>query len=159
MNIKLIVLVLAAGLAGCGVEDEYEPIVEWSGNITEQSERFILSYTWGGSTGVPWPKGSQLPKIEQWWIDVQECAGVIIDISSSPLIIEYTTPEQLPEGFGGWIIFDDSYARVDISDLTGPGTHTRHEMLHKLDYMVTPTGEFDAGHSSVFFEQCRRIVF
>lgn len=138
-------------LAGCG--GEYEPMVTWSGNITEQSERFILSYDQALYTE------SQLPIAEQWWVDVQTCTGISLDLSQYRLIIEYTPIEQLPLGDGGRIELEDGYARVYENDLNSSielspayyGLITRHEMIHYMLYIIGTPFEENDNHKSWMF--------
>lgn len=140
MRLILIIFLLSA----CG--EQYEPTVEWSGNITERSERFILSYD-----DAVYPV-TQIHKIETWWLEVQECAGVSIDTSSSPLTIEYSL--DIPRDILGVHIAGDRYVRVYLYDLSF-GYTTKHEMLHDLLYLIdgTVTDE-NHSHSHELFKIC-----
>jgi hypothetical protein len=140
-------------LVGCG--SEYEPAVEWSGNITEQNESFILSY----NTEL-FPE-SQLPKVEQWWIDIQTCAGVGIDISDIPLTIEYVTRSDLRYGLGGRIELFDAYTRIIQYDLNVGmnGAYTKHEMLHYLIYITKGNHKQNLDHSHIYFTLCDDVVY
>jgi len=158
MNIKLIVLVLAVGLAGCGVEDQYEPLVEWSGSITEQSDRFILRYD-----TEQFPE-SQMAKVEGWWVEIQTCAGVSLDISNRPLTIEYLPREEMPKGIDGRIWTTEGYSIVvdkDINPEYGDDSYyyykgwvTRHELLHYLTVLVEGPSKADTEHTHIFWKQC-----
>lgn len=132
-------------LVGCG--SEYEPEVTWSGNITEQNEKFILSY----DTEL-FPE-SQLPKVEQWWIDVQTCAGIGALIEQ-PLIIEYVPDDGLNNGSNARIVYASLYIRVEVRKTTNVERQTKHEMIH---YLLDVNGENrknNNSHESPWFSQC-----
>ena len=134
---------------GCGDSEKDGPSIKWSGNITEQSECFILSYDQVNIVGP------LLPTIEQWWVDVQTCVGASIDLTGRPLIIEYTPPEGLPEANSGWIDWHKHYTRIAFK----PSFRTvepvvKEEMIH---YLLFLTGEDDtdnAEHASIWFDDC-----
>ncbi len=142
---RLLTILIILIITGCG--SEYEPLVEWSGNEVERSERFILNYDTD-----KFPE-SQLPKVEQWWIDVQECVGVSVEIEE-PLIIEYTENSELPvDGFGR-AEYKSRYSRINLFDITHlGGITTKHELIHHIIFMiegVTP----DNNHDHLFFQMC-----
>ena len=105
--LKLALTGLVAASSGCGESHNIEnstDFVKWSGNITEQSPHFILSYD---SKKYPDP---QIERVEQWWVGIQTCTGVSIDITDKPLIIEYVTTDKLPpsdSGLGYYLGFID----------------------------------------------------
>ena len=138
-------------LAGCGTPANNEAIV-WSGNITEQSERFIISYD---HTKYP----SQIERIENWWVDVQECAGVSVAISGIPLRIDYIDALEVRPGSIGLISPRQNVVMVILSDLgRGNGRVTKHEMLHNLIYRVEGESQFILSHDHQFFTSCRDII-
>ncbi len=145
---RLLTILIILIITGCG--SEYEPLVEWSGDEVERSERFILNYDTD-----KFPE-SQLPKVEQWWIDVQECVGVSIDISDRPLIIEYAKREMIPTGTNGVIDFNTKYSRIVKSDLIlRKGKTTKHEMIHYLTFLIDGRAtDENINHDHLFFQMC-----
>jgi hypothetical protein len=130
-------------LTACG--SEYEPAVEWSGNITEQNEKFILSYDEAIFTE------SQLSKVEQWWVEVQTCTGVSVEIHK-PITIEYV--DSVGSGMSGRIEYNDNYISVWQYDLMEnqslKGQITKHELIHYLIYSISG----NHSHNHIFFSLC-----
>ena len=146
MKKMISIWMIAIVLTGCGVDD-YQPLVTWSGNITEQNERFILSYD---DDRYP---ASRLDDHEQWWLSVQECAGISIDISGQPMIVEYTPADQLPNGFADWIEWYDQYTRVS-EQWIDDGKWTRHAMVHYLLFLIGTADNENSDHESIWFDSC-----
>ena len=140
---RIILIIMALIATGCGKDSI--PAIEWSGEVTEQSERFILTHDMGRT---------RLPQVELAWIRVQTCTGISIDISDRPLTIEYTNPEDIPDDLYGKIVYSDSYTRIRKSDFSRNAKTTRHEMLHYIIYLVEGTTKQSA-HDHIFWEQCR----
>lgn len=157
--IKAIVIsVLTSGLLACGedVEVVEKPLVTWGGKITEQSDRFILSYD-----EKMFPE-KQIDRVEQWWIEVQACAGVSIDISHDGLIIEYRPRSEMPIGpkgkYDGKIEIYDQFMAVIEADLrldrVVHGQVTKHEMVHYIVYLTGGQMRDNEDHVSPWFGDC-----
>ena len=147
-----IILILMVFTIGCGNQNKDD--LQWSGKISEQSERFIISYNESKYS-------DQLERIEGWWVDVQECTGVSFDISDRPLIIEYIDAPEIKLGFIGWITPAKNITHVIQIDLSGvnAGQTTRHEMLHYLLYIMGVSNHINLyTHSHPFFNTCGWIV-
>ena len=112
-----------------------------------------------GSSDLSLYTESQLPIAEQWWVDVQTCTGISLDLSQYRLIIEYTPIEQLPLGDGGRIEVEDGYARVYENDLNSSierspaddGRRSRHDRRHEMLYIIGTPFEENDNHKSWMF--------
>lgn len=144
---KNLVLLGVLLLGGCGNDDSYEPLITWSGNISEQNERFILSYDESTYSGVA------IDQHERWWLRLQLCVSFNIDITGNPLVLEYTDISELPPGYYGWTEWVDSYIRI-YDDPIYQGLYTRHEMLHYLLYLMGEPDRNNSAHISVYFNRC-----
>lgn len=143
-------------ITSCGFENtEQAPtqqVLHWSGNITEKSPRFILSYN------PSLFSGPQIDRVEQWWTDVQQCTGISTDLSGNPLIIEYLPRDQMPDGSTGLFDLSQGFMVVIESDLREdravPGQITKHELIHYIVKISGGSLQDNTNHVSDWFLDC-----
>ena len=150
--IKLL-LICSIILAGCGQDKSDE--IQWSGKTSERSANFIISYD-------KTKYSNQIERVESWWVDVQECAGVSIDISDRPLMIDYIDAAEIRPGVVGFITpwnRSSHIVLIDLNDYYGDGWITRHEMLHYLLHIIGASeSENLDDHSHPFFDSCAGVI-
>ncbi len=141
---NLFILLFTMFLFGCGTSEK-EPLIEWSGIITEQSDHFILTYD-----KEKFPK-SQLERVEQLWVEIQTCVGISIDISDKPLIIEYTELGKVPQKFLGYIYWRERYTVIYEN---ASNSVDKHEMLHYLLYLIGTPDTDNHNHTGPIWDKC-----
>jgi len=152
----ILICVMIYSLFGCGIEDyisddtnnlssDCELDCSWDGIWQERNSEFYIDYTPHN------PKRPMLPYIVHWWEWLQQCTGFDVDISGTPLVIDYVP--VVGDGVVGRIWEWKGYARVLESD-TDKGRITRHEMLHYLLYQIGSTTDDNHNHLSSYWQTC-----
>jgi hypothetical protein len=146
-------LLVVCLLVGCGSEDFGDRGPKMPDDITEENAEFKITHSLNNS---------YLYLIDQWWVDVEECTGITMDLTAAQLHIEYINANkvtyeengEVKEG-SGVIWVDYQYTRVIINDLKYQwGYVTRHEMMH---YILFLDGQ-NRGHDNPMFAQCNHLM-